>query len=101
VDQQQRHKVLQSVMWDYSISTTDMEKLLDGKISKAGHYTREKLFAKMLTGLSWYTIIGFMPAENVKELLTNEVIELIWPKSVQKQYRYVKQRLQEALPDTR
>jgi hypothetical protein len=42
---QQRHKILQSVMWDYAISVSDLDKLLDGKIEKAGHYTREKLFA--------------------------------------------------------
>jgi len=101
MDKQQRHKVLKSVMWDYSISSNDMEKLLDGKIDKAGHYTREKLFVKMLTGLPWYTIIQLLPAENVKELLTDEVIAALWPKSVQKQYKYVRKRLQEALPDSR
>lgn len=101
MDKQQRHKVLKSVMWDYSISSNDMEKLLDGKIDKAGHYTREKLFVKMLTGLPWYTIIQLLPVENVKELLTDEVIAVLWPKSVQKQYKYVRKRLQEALPDSR
>ena len=85
-------------MWDYSISTGDMEKLLDGKIDKAGHYTREKLFAKMLTGLPWYTIIQLLPVEIVKEMLTDEVIGALWPKSVQKQYEYIRKRLQETLP---
>jgi len=101
MDKQQRHKVLKSVMWDYSISPGEMEELLDGKIVKAGHYTREKLFAKMLTGLPWYTIIQILPVENVKELLTKEVVAVLWPKSVQKQYEYVRKRLQEALPDSR
>jgi hypothetical protein len=101
MDKQQRHKVLQSVMWDYSISISDMEELLDGKIVKAGHYTREKLFAKMLTGLPWYTIIQLLPVENVKEMLTDEVIRVLWPKSVQKQYEYVRKRLQETLPNSR
>lgn len=87
-------------MWDYEISPDDMADLLDGKIVRAGHYTRDKLFAKMLTGLPWYTIIQLLPVEKVKEMLTNEVIEVLWPKSVQKQYEYVKKRLQEALPDS-
>ena len=100
MDKQHRHKVLQSVMWDYSVSASDMEKLLDGKIDKAGHYTREKLFAKMLIGLPWYTIIQLLPVENVKDMLTDEVIAVLWPKSVQKQYEYVRNRLQEALPDS-
>ncbi len=77
-----------------------MEKLLDGKIDKAGHYTREKLFAKMLISLPWFTIIQLLPVAKVKEMLTNEVIAVLWPKSVQKQYEYIRKRLQEALPDS-
>ncbi len=101
MDRQQRYKVLKSVMWDYAISTNDIEDLLDGKIVKAGHYTRETMFVKMLTGLPWYTILQLLPVEDVKEMLTNEVIAVLWPKSVQKQYEYVRKRLQEALPDSR
>jgi hypothetical protein len=99
MDKQQRLKILESVMWDYSISADQMEALLDGKIDKAGHYTRERLFAKMLAGLPWYTIIQLVPVGIVKEMLTDEVIGILWPKSVQKQYEYVRKRLQEALPD--
>jgi hypothetical protein len=96
---QQRHKILQSVMWDYAISVSDLDKLLDGKIKKAGHYTREKLFAKMLNGLPWYSILQLWPVDTIKEMLTDEVIGALWPKSVQKQYEYVRKRLQEAIPD--
>jgi len=87
-------------MWDYRISADDVAELLDGKIDKAGHYTREKLFVKMLSGLPWFTIIQLLPVENVKEMLTDEVIAALWPKSVQKQYKYVRKRLQEALPNS-
>lgn len=50
-------------MWDYSISADEMDDLLNGKIDKAGHYTREKLFAKMLSGLPWYAIIQILPVD--------------------------------------
>jgi len=100
MDRQERQKILKSLMWDYAISPNDLEELLDGKIVKAGHYTREKLFAKMLTGLPWYTIIQLMPVKNIKDMLTNEVIAVLWPKSVQKQYEYIRKRLQETLPDS-
>ena len=96
---QQRHKILQSVMWDYAMSVSDLDKLLDGKIEKAGHYTRKKLFAKMLNGLPWYSILQLWPFDTIKEMLTDEVIGALWPKSVQKQYEYVRKRLQEAIPD--
>ena len=101
MDKQQRHKVLQSIMWDYSVSVSDMDELLEGKINQAGHYTIDKFFAKMLIGLPWHSIIQVLPVERVKEMLTDEIIKALWPKSVQNQYKYVRQRLQETLPDTR
>ena len=61
MNKRQRHRVLQSLMWDYDISIHDIEDLLDGKIEKAGHYTREKLFIKFISGLPWYTIIQIFP----------------------------------------
>jgi hypothetical protein len=100
MDKQQRHKALQSVMWDYSVSVSDIEEMFDGKTDKAGHYTREELFAKILTGLPWFTIISLFPVDKVKEMLTDKVLQALWPKSVQKQYEYVRKRLQEALPDS-
>lgn len=88
-------------MWDNSISTDEMEELLDGKIEKAGHYTRDQLFARMLSGLPWFKIIRLVPVEKVRTLLTDNVIGKLWPESVRKKYEYVRKRLQEALPDTR
>ena len=100
MNKQQRYKALKSVMWDSSLSISDIEEMMDGKTDRVGHYTREKIFTKILTGLPWFTIISLYPVDKVKEMLTHEVISALWPKSVQKQYEYVKKRLQEALPDT-
>ena len=87
-------------MWDYAISISDIDKLLDGKIEMAGHYSRDKLFAKMLNGLPWYTILQLLPIWKIKEMLTDELIASLWPKSVQKQYEYVRKRLQETVSDS-
>jgi hypothetical protein len=73
MDQQQRYKVLQSIMWDYSIPVAETEKLLAGIIDKAGHYNREKLFVKILSGLPWFTVIQLLPVEQVKKCL-DEII---------------------------
>jgi len=75
--------------------------LIDGKTLRAGHYTFESLFIKMVSGLPWFTIVDIVGPEKLKELLTDDVIRKIWPKSVQEKYNYVRKRLQEALPDTK
>jgi len=97
-----RHnKALKSIMWDYDITVKEMRMLIDGKTLRAGHYTFESLFIKMVSGLPWFTIVDIVGPEKLKELLTDDVIRKIWPKSVQEKYNYVRKRLQEALPDTK
>lgn len=97
-----RHsQALKSIMWDYDITVEEMNMLIDGKITKAGHYTFESLFVKMASGLPWFSIVAIFGPEKIKELLTEDVIRKIWPKSVQEKYYYVRKRLQEALPDTK
>jgi len=88
-------------MWDYNITIQEMRMLIEGKTLKAGHYTLETLFIKMVTGLPWFTIVDILGPEKLKELLTDDVLRKIWPKSVPEKYTYVRKRLQEALPDTK
>lgn len=95
-----QYNALKSVMWDYNIPIEEIEMLVYGKVREAGHYTLETLFIKMASALPWFTILDLFGAEKIKELLTDDVIRRIWPESVQKKYRYVRERLQEALPDT-
>jgi len=97
-----RHnKALKSIMWDYNITFKQMGMLIDGKAERAGHYTFETLFIKMVSGLPWFSIVDIFGPEKLKELLTDDVIGRIWPKSVREKYYYVRKRLQEALPDTK
>lgn len=94
------HKVLQSIMWDYDISVEEIGMVLDGKTTWAGHYNLEGLFVKMASGLPWFSILEIFGPQKLKELLKEETIRKIWPKSVQEKYRYVSKRLQEALHNT-
>ena len=97
-----RHnKALKSIMWDYNITLEQIGMLIDGKAERAGHYTLETLFIKMVSGLPWFSIVDIFGPEKLKELLTDDVIGKIWPKSVREKYYYVRKRLQEALPDTK
>lgn len=95
-----RHNSLKAIMWDYNITVDELEMLINGNAERAGHYTAATLFIKMASGLPWFTILEIFGAEKVKELMTDEVMEKIWPEKVQQKYRYVRKRLQEVLQDT-
>ncbi len=100
MDQQQRTRLLKQIMWDYNIPVDDIEALLSGTKQRAGHYTRNTLFKKMLESYSWYTILDFFSPEEIKDLLTTETINELRSASLKKKYEFVKNRLQEIIPYT-
>jgi len=96
MEKQERSRLLKQLMWDYNISVEDIEALLSGKKEKAGHYSRETLFKKMLESWSWYTILQVFTPDEINDLLTDEVINRLRTISLKKKYEFVKKRLQQA-----
>ena len=86
-------------MWGYRISPEDVDAVLKGKPERAGHYTREAIFIKLLESYSWFTILQLFSPLEVKKLLTDDVIKRLRFKSLQTKYEFVQKRLQQIIPD--
>lgn len=100
MDQQERNKLFRQVMWDYNIPVTDIEALFSGNLEHAGHYDRSTLFQKMLESYSWFTLLRIFTPEEIKVMLTSDVIKGLKAPSLRKKYEFVKKRLQEVIPAT-
>jgi hypothetical protein len=87
------------ILWDYNIPESDIEAVFRGQIPLAGHYNRFMLFRKILETYPWFTILQLFTPSEIQELLTSEVIEKLRVPSLRKQYEFVKQRLQEVIPE--
>ena len=97
----ERYNLLQSLMWDYSIPIEDIDDLLSGKLRKAGHYTRDTLFIKLLETFPWFTVIKLLSIDEIKLLLTDEVIIKLRMPSLRNKYEFVKKRLYQDIPASR
>ena len=95
----ERIKLLRQIMWDYNISPEEVDAVLKGKTEKAGHYTREAIFIKLLESYSWFTILQLFSPLEIRQLLTDDVIKRLRFKSLRIKYGYVRERLQQILPD--
>ena len=96
----ERNKLFRQIMWDYNIPVDDIEALLSGSNNKAGHYNRSTLFQKILESYSWFTILNVFTPDEIKSLLTEDVIRGLRTPSLKKKYEFVKKRLQEIIPYT-
>lgn len=96
-----RNTVLKQILWDYNISVEDIEAVLQGDKKQAGHYNQEMIFLKILESYPWYTILQLFSPLQIKDLLTNQVIQKLRSPSLRQKYGFVKQRLQQVIPTAR
>ena len=96
----EKHRILNQILWDYNISTEDIEALLKGEIQFAGHYSREMIFQKIIESYSWFTIIQLFTPNEIQELLTETTISKLRSPSLRKKYEFVQKRLSQIIPVT-
>ena len=97
----EKSKLLKQLLWDYNISSEDIEAVLKGEKSRAGHYSREMIFQKMLESYPWFTIIQLLTSNEIQSLLTNQVISNLRSPSLRQKYEFVQKRLCQIIPAAR
>ncbi|MFA5330632.1 MAG: hypothetical protein WC384_22760 [Prolixibacteraceae bacterium] len=100
MDSIEKNKILNQILWDYDISAEEIEAVLNGEKERAGHYTREMLFQKMIETYSWFTIIQLFTPNEIQILLTSRTISKLRSPSLRQKYEFVKKRLQQIIPVT-
>jgi hypothetical protein len=90
---EERLSLMRSLMWDYNIAPEHCLEVLEGTRLKAGHYTEDTLFKKLLESYRWFTIIKIIPPERILELLTDPVISSLRFKSLSESYAFIRKEL--------
>jgi hypothetical protein len=98
MDSEERKRLFRQIMWDYHIPPEEVEAVFEGKQTRAGHYTRETLFVKLLESYSWFTIVGLFHLNDIRDMLTDSAISKLRSKSLREKYAYVQKRLHEIIP---
>ena len=94
----EKKKLLNQILWDYNIPTEDIEAVLKGERKRAGHFTREMLFQRILESYSWFTIIQLFTPIEIQYLLTSQVISKLRSPSLRQKYEFVQKRLHQIIP---
>ena len=94
----ERHRLLGQIFWDYHIPINEADQVLRGKLDFTGHYTREKIFLKIIESYPWFTVIQLIPPVEIKKLLNQHTISKIRSKSLRQKYEFVRKRLHQLIP---
>lgn len=98
MDTAEKNKLLKQILWDYDIPPNEIEAVLKGEKIRAGHYTKEMLFQKIVETYPWFTIIQLFTTNEIQVLLTSHTISKLRTPALRKNYEFVKKRLQQVIP---
>lgn len=86
-----RKKLLSMICWDYIV---DLEALLHAiDTNTLPHNEKERLFIKSLERLPWHNVVGLWGFETAQQLLTDSVIQKLWPKERRQHFAILKRIL--------
>lgn len=93
MEHSEKLKIVKSLFWDYKVDPEEAINALNGKTDHIGNLHRNELFIKLLNFYPWHTIRKLVPESLHKELLSDEVIQGLFPPILRDRYRYVRKLL--------
>jgi hypothetical protein len=98
MNKQERHKLFRQIMWDYKISPDEIEAVLSGEKEAVGHVNKDRIVIKLLESYSWFTIVKLFTPDELRLILTDDVVKKLRFKSLRTKYEFVQKRLQSLVP---
>lgn len=84
---------LKAAFWDRDIDINELYNSLQEKQQHTYPVDSNLLFSRILISIDWYSLLKIVPKEKWKCLFSTDVINLLFPKSLQKRYKYAGQVL--------
>ena len=85
-------KELLRIVWDYDIDEETLLRIFKGEL-KTFSLSREKLCSRLLVSTPWYRLVDRFGIKGLQEILTEDVIHLIWMKDLRDKFFYAKKAL--------
>ncbi|HQN16562.1 MAG TPA: hypothetical protein PLC90_09410 [Bacteroidales bacterium] len=84
---------LKAVFWDNDISADELYEIYMGRKKNAGSVNRVIIYTRLLNTYDWYTLLKIVPPQKWKEMLSDNVLAVIFPKSLKNKYFHVRRLL--------
>ena len=95
----QQH-MLRKLVWDYSYTPDELNKLLSGETKQLGHLTKRTLFVRAMESLSWFSVLELFGAQEALKMLNEGAINEIRSGALRKRYEFARTRLRQIIPVT-
>jgi len=89
----EKEKILSRLFWDLEISQMDVDELLDEKFRTIENIESQQFFSRLLTSCNWYTLLRLMPPKKLQSILSNPILNKLFPKDLKEKYIYAREVL--------
>jgi len=90
IDQNLREKILKRIWNEYNYTKPELEAILSRP-----ELDEEKirLFSSIIKSCSWYQLRSILKQNEIDEALSEPVLSILWPQTLQSRYRYASEVL--------
>lgn len=93
----EKEKILSRLFWDVETNQIDVANLLEQKLQSIGDIHSQQFFIRLLTSCDWYTLLKLMPPATLRKILTDPVLDKLFPKDLREKYIYARKVLSQHL----
>ena len=86
----QKEELLSRLYWDMNIDTGLLYKILQEETPPSAHIDKTSFYCRLLTTYDWYTPLKLVPKKKLREMLSNQVINRLYPKELRKRFLYAR-----------
>lgn len=93
LSRKEKEKILSRLYWDMDLGLSDIYRLLDEETDSPETPNEINFYCRLLSSCDWYTLLKLISLGRIKNMLTDTVIERIYPKDLKDRFLYARQVL--------
>ena len=96
---EEKYNSLKKIFWDYNVDKLPLDKFIKMETANIDEYEYKLVVTRMLERLNWFDIIDILGIEQLKKILTPDIINRLRSKELKERYGRIRRILfKEPLP---
>ncbi|MCK5098547.1 MAG: hypothetical protein KAR45_10625, partial [Desulfobacteraceae bacterium] len=79
--------------WDRNVDENQLYDLITGKIKTLPFLDKKLVFCRLLSTYDWYTLINLIPEKTLRQTLSDDILDRLYPKELKEKYKYARKIL--------
>ena len=84
---------LSKINWDTPLSIDELYNIFTGEAGKIGGIDKNWIYARILNTFNWYTVLKIVPQNELPSLLSDNVLNNLFPRQLRNKYQHVRSAL--------